>query len=207
MAMNQALVGKRYAPVKYGVTAEATRRYAAACNETSDRFLDEDREGGIVAPPVQRHRFNLFVRSSAASPPRSAPRCDVAEAEAAPVATVAQTLDADQTFRYAQVSGDRTKIHLDGEIAKKAGLPGIIAHGLCTMAFASRAAIDALCEGDPARLARLSVRFARPVFPGQTLTTRIWSAKAVDGRQSFRLETRNPDGVPVLSAGVCEVRP
>ena len=33
-------------------------------------------------------------------------------------------------------------IHLDDEIAKAMGFPGIIIHGLCTMAFTSQAAIQ-----------------------------------------------------------------
>ncbi|MGH8999946.1 MAG: MaoC/PaaZ C-terminal domain-containing protein, partial [Acidimicrobiia bacterium] len=53
-----------------------------------------------------------------------------------PVAEVAQPVDADQTFRYADASGDRLAIHLDEGIARSVGFPGIIVHGLCTMAFA-----------------------------------------------------------------------
>ena len=51
---------------------------------------------------------------------------------AAPVAKVTQHVDSDQTFRYAPASGDPMPIHLDEEVAKDAGLPGIIAHGLCS---------------------------------------------------------------------------
>ena len=68
--------------------------------------------------------------------------------------------DADQTFRYAEASGDPMQIHLDEEFAKSVGLPGIIIHGLCTMAFTSVAAIEHGCPDDPTRLRRLAVRFA-----------------------------------------------
>lgn len=57
----------------------------------------------------------------------------------APDWTAAQTFDADQTFRYAEAAGDPMPIHLDDEFAKAVGLPGIIVHGLCTIAFVSHA--------------------------------------------------------------------
>ena len=52
------------------------------------------------------------------------------------------------------------QIHLDEEFAKSVGLPGIIIHGLCTMAFTSVAVIENLAPRIPTRLRRLAVRFA-----------------------------------------------
>ncbi|SDD08103.1 MaoC/PaaZ C-terminal domain-containing protein [Actinokineospora iranica] len=95
--------------------------------------------------------------------------------EQAPVAEVTAHVDDDQTFRYAPASGDPMPIHLDDELAKMVGLPGIIAHGLCTMAFTSWAVLTELADGRVERLARLAVRFAKPVLPGQDITTRIWA--------------------------------
>jgi len=60
--------------------------------------------------------------------------------QATPAAQVCQHIDADQTFRYSPASGDPMPIHLDEEIARMSGLPGIINHGLSTMAFTSWAA-------------------------------------------------------------------
>ena len=101
-------------------------------------------------------------------------RFDEALREREPDAEVAQTFDADQTFRYAEASGDPMQIHLDDEFAKSVGLPGIIIHGLCTMAFTSVALIGHACPDDPTRLKRLAVRFASIALPEQTITTRIW---------------------------------
>src|SRR5829696_3592610 len=86
-----------------------------------------------------------------------------------PAAEVSQTFDADQTFRYAEASGDPMQIHLDEQFAKAVGLPGIIIHGLCTMAFTSVAAIEHACPDDPERLKRLAVRFSKTVQPKQTI--------------------------------------
>ncbi len=54
------------------------------------------------------------------------------------------------------------------------GLPGRIVHGLCTMAFTGRAVLEAAGSDDPVPIRRLAVRFSAPLFPGDTLTTRIW---------------------------------
>lgn len=117
-----------------------------------------------------------------------------------PVAEAAQTLDNDQTFRYAQASGDPMPIHLDDPLAKSVGLPGIIIHGLCTMAFTSVALIEHACPEDPTRLERLAVRFAKPVQPGQTITTRIWNSGA------YAFETQSDDGATVIKDGLAEIR-
>ena len=119
-----------------------------------------------------------------------------------PDAVANQTFDKDQTFRYAEASGDPMPIHLDDDLAKAMGLPGIIIHGLCTMAFNSVAVIEHTCPEDPTRLARLAVRFAKPVQPEHTITTRIWSA----GDGSYAYETESDEGAVVIKDGFAEVR-
>src|ERR1700747_2009710 len=84
--------------------------------------------------------------------------------ERAPVAKVVQHIDTDQTFRYAPAAGDPMPIHLDEEVAKDAGLPGIIAHGVCTMAFTSWAVLTELAGSDVNRLKRFAVRFSKTVL-------------------------------------------
>jgi acyl dehydratase len=115
---------------------------------------------------------------------------------------VSQTFDSDQTFRYAEASGDPMPIHLDDDLAKAMGLPGIIIHGLCTMAFTSVAAIQHACPNDPSRLSRLAVRFAKTLQPGQTITTNIWDAG--DGRYAY--ETASEESQVAIKAGLAEVR-
>ena len=119
-----------------------------------------------------------------------------------PDATVSQTFDSDQTYRYAEASGDPMPIHLDAELAKAMGLPGIIIHGLCTMAFTSVAAIQHACPDDPTSLSRLAVRFAKTIQPEQTITTRIWNA----GDGAYAYETTSNEGAVVIKDGLAEVR-
>jgi len=143
-----------------------------------------------------------FVRGAKADGPvgEQAPPhpFDATLRERSPDAEVSQTFDNDQTFRYSEAAGDPMPIHLDDELAKAMGLPGIIIHGLCTMAFASVAVIQHACPDDPARLKRLAVRFAQVVQPEQTITTRIWSQGA--GRYAF--ETESDAGATVIKDGL-----
>lgn len=43
-------------------------------------------------------------------------------------------VDSSQLRRYAEASGDMNPIHLSDEAAEEAGLPGVIAHGMLTVA-------------------------------------------------------------------------
>jgi acyl dehydratase len=63
--------------------------------------------------------------------------------------------------RYASASGDLNPIHFSEHYAAKVGLPGVIAHGMLTMASALRVVTDWV--GDPAKVTSYFVRFARPV--------------------------------------------
>lgn len=123
--------------------------------------------------------------------------------------TGTSVVDEDQPLRYARASGDFNPIHLDPDFARKSGFPGVVCHGMCTMAMASKVVLDCVAGSDPCRLKRLRVRFARPVFPGQTLTTNIWSLSG-DGQgtgalQSYGFETVNARGAVVISNGLAEV--
>jgi acyl dehydratase len=127
--------------------------------------------------------------------------------ERAPLAKVGQRIDDDQTFRYAAASGDPMPIHLDDEVARDAGLPGIIAHGLCTMAFASWALLTEVADSDVHRLRRFAVRFAKMVLPGDDLETRIWLKSAGNGVTAYAFETaRGGDcGDFVITDGLAEI--
>src|SRR5205823_11702627 len=73
----------------------------------------------------------------------------------------------EQIRQYAVASGDRNPIHLDETFARSAGLPGVIAHGMLTMAFANQMVTDWL--GDRSRLKGLQGRFAGMVLPGDEI--------------------------------------
>jgi acyl dehydratase len=63
--------------------------------------------------------------------------------------------------RYAGASGDFNPIHWSDRTAAKVGLPGVIAHGMLTMALVGRAVTG--WAGDPAAVVEYGVRFTKPV--------------------------------------------
>jgi acyl dehydratase len=132
------------------------------------------------------------------------------EARGHPVGEHTIHVDDDQTFRYRDASGDQMPIHVDDAVAKSVGLPGIIAHGLCTMAMTSQAVITLAADGDPARLKRLAVRFAKNVFPGDDVTTTMYEvpthdSEGANGRKIYAFEATTGRGELVISNGRAEV--
>lgn len=129
---------------------------------------------------------------------------DPALRDQAPVAKLVQHFDEDQTFRYAPAAGDPMPIHLDEDVAKSAGLPGIIGHGLCTMAFTSWAVLTEVGGSDVNRLKRFAVRFSRMVIPGDDLETRIWKVGSDNGVTTYAFETARGDDF-VITDGLAEI--
>ncbi len=63
--------------------------------------------------------------------------------------------------RYAGASGDFNPIHWSDRVAASVGLPGVIAHGMFTLALAGRALTTWV--DDPARVLTVGARFTKPV--------------------------------------------
>ena len=115
------------------------------------------------------------------------------------VFTESQVVAADQPIRYGHASGDTNPIHMDDNTAKAAGHPGIILHGLCTMAFAGRALVNQYLDGDSTRVKRFKARFSMVVLPGMEITTKGWVESETDTEMVIGLEATNQDGKPVLA--------
>ena len=120
--------------------------------------------------------------------------------EAEPTHVIKEVVPEKQSIRYAKGSGDTFPIHTDPEFAKNVGLPDVILHGMCTLAYSTRAIIDTAAEGDASKLGSLSVRFSKMVFHGDELETRIW----VDG-SDVRFKTVNQKGQTVLDDGKARI--
>jgi len=63
---------------------------------------------------------------------------------------------------YAGVAGDANPIHWDEDIAKLAGLPDVIAHGMLTMGLG--AGFASAWTGDPGAVTRYAVRLSAPAI-------------------------------------------
>lgn len=150
-------------------------------------------------------RGGSFPRREGSSPPPHPLPAAVASDE--PVAQIAQRFDHDQTFRYAGPAGDPMRIHLDDEVARSVGLPGIIIHGLCTIAFTSHALLSAFSPEDPTALRRLAVRLSAPARPGQAIVTRVWPGGDTPHRRRLAFVTTLADdpGTLLITDGLAEL--
>ena len=119
------------------------------------------------------------------------------------------TLQRVDLIKYAGASGDFNIIHWNERFATEVGLPGVIAHGMLTMAEAVRVVTD--WTGDPGSVVEYGVRFTRPVpvpdtDAGATLeVSGKVTAKNDDGTVSVTLSA-SCDGQTVLAKAVARVR-
>lgn len=103
-------------------------------------------------------------------------------------------------IRYAGAAMDFNPIHWSERQATEAGLPGVIAHGMLTMALAARLVTD--WAGDSGRIVDVYSRFTRPVVVPDDdegaeveLTGKVSAVE--DGRATVAV-TAKFEGRPVL---------
>jgi acyl dehydratase len=100
-----------------------------------------------------------------------------------------------------RLSGDPNPLHADPAVARAAGFPRPILHGLATFGIACHGILKCLCDHDPGRLRSLSGRYSAPVFPGETIRTELWRDGPI---VSFRARVVERD-VIALNNGRCEL--
>ena len=94
---------------------------------------------------------------------------------------------------YAGVAGDANPIHWDEDIAKLAGLPDVIAHGMLTMGLG--AGFVSSWTGDPGAVTRYTVRLSQPAI--------VSAAEGADIEFSGRVKSLDPatrSGVVIVGA-------
>jgi acyl dehydratase len=117
----------------------------------------------------------------------------------APDAEVALKTRPDQALIY-RLSGDRNPLHADPNFAKAAGFDRPILHGLCTYGVTCRAVLQTYCGHDPSLIREHDVRFSAPVFPGETIVSKLWKDGPIVSFEAFVAER---PGVTVIKNGKC----
>ena len=93
---------------------------------------------------------------------------DVSVGEEIP--SLSKVVQREEVQAYADASGDQNPLHQDDAFARSVGFPGIIAHGMFTLAHLTKALTDWL--GDPSALLQLKVQFRALVFMDETLVAK-----------------------------------
>jgi acyl dehydratase len=109
-----------------------------------------------------------------------------------------------QLARYAGASGDYNPIHIDEPYAQAAGMRGVIAHGMLSMAFLGEAVAR---WSSPTSVQSIEARFKSIVRPGDSLTVRgtVLEKNESDRTVRLRVWCENQDGTTVTD-GAATVR-
>jgi acyl dehydratase len=109
----------------------------------------------------------------------------------------------DQLRKYAEASGDPNPIHLSDEAAKAAGLPGVIAHGMLTVATMGLLFSPHLEHG---YVKSFRSRFSGMVFLGDRLRVggRVAAAERTAGGRLYTFEVYARRDVDTVASGGVE---
>ncbi|RSN41456.1 3-alpha,7-alpha,12-alpha-trihydroxy-5-beta-cholest-24-enoyl-CoA hydratase [Amycolatopsis sp. WAC 04197] len=145
--------------------------------------------------PLWTLRSSIFARGEGGFGGERGPS-DRAEPPSREPDAVIDTPTLPQQALLYRLCGDRNPLHADPAFAAAAGFDRPILHGLCTYGVVAKAVTDACLDGDTARVASFSAKFAGVVFPGEPLRTRVWREPA-----GLLIATTAPDrdDAPVLS--------
>jgi len=164
----------------------------------TERKVTDKATGELIATVTQ----TTFCRADGGfgGPPRQAPEPHPLPSRA-PDAVCDLTTRPETALIY-RLSGDRNPLHAEPAVAREAGFPRPIAHGLGNFGFAGHAVLKTMCGYDPQKLVSFACRFSAPVFPGETLRTEMWRDGAV---VSFRNRVVERDAIAVNN-GRAEIR-
>jgi acyl dehydratase len=160
--------------------------------------LQTDLSNAADGTPIATIGMTQFARADGGfggpSAPPSPPLPERAPDHVAQVATWPS-----QALLY-RLLRDRNPIHVDPAKAARAGFPRPILHGLCLFGIAWRVILRELADFEPERIREQSVRFARPVFPGDVLSFAFWRQG-----EEVQFEASVEDRGPVLRNGRCRL--
>jgi len=165
----------------------------------TEREVSDKASGELIATVTQ----TVFCRGDGGfgGPPREAPPPHPIPQRAPDV--VCDLATRPEAALIYRLSGDRNPLHAEPAVAKAAGFPRPILHGLGTFGVAGHAVVKTMCGYEPTRLVAFAGRFSAPVFPGETIRTEMWRDGAV---VSFRARVIERD-VIAINNGRAEVRP
>lgn len=114
-------------------------------------------------------------------------------------AEFSKTITESDVVLYAGITGDLNPVHIDRAAAERSPFGGRVAHGMLTAGLVS-AVLGMKLPGPGSIYLSQTLRFTRPVRPGDTVTARVEVLELVPAKRRVRLATScaNQDGERVL---------
>jgi 3-hydroxybutyryl-CoA dehydratase len=114
-------------------------------------------------------------------------------------ASISKTITDGDIRAFADVTGDHNPLHLDDDYAAKTRFGGRIAHGMLSASLISAVLANELPGAGSIYLSQ-TLKFVKPVFPGDTVTARVTVTGIRDDKPIITLETVcvNQHNEPVL---------
>lgn len=83
--------------------------------------------------------------------------------------SIEKAIDQEQILRWARLSGDFNRLHVDPEFAQNTRFKGTIAHGHMSIAFLNELMMNCFEQGWASGGKLLDVRFVAPIRPGDRI--------------------------------------
>lgn len=203
--LDRLLHGEQYTEIKRPLKANAKLEHKFKLKNAYDKdpnavvtfaVSSTDETGEEVA----YNEFTAFVKGAGGWGGDRGPSADENVPPARdPDAVIEEKTDMNQTLLY-RLSGDWNPLHADPNFAKAFGYDRPILHGMCTFGHVGRHVIKSFANNDGRLFKSIKVRFAKSVFPGDTLVTRMW--KESDTRIIVETSVKERDEVVIKNAVV-----
>ncbi|KAL4863306.1 hypothetical protein BDV12DRAFT_206646 [Aspergillus spectabilis] len=139
-----------------GITTRESNTNAEVCYNEWTSFLIRMPGDGASRPSPSNTGANAFYPSRI---------CD---------ASVDHQTTSEQGALYRAATGEWNPMHIDPGHGRRAGFPGPILSGTCTIGIGVRHVIDTFAGGDPTQIKSVKLRLSKPVFLGEVVTTQMW---------------------------------
>lgn len=197
-----------HAPIGPRGEVETRTRVAGIYDKGSGALvvLEVRADDAASGAPVFTATTSLFVKGHGGFGGERGPRAPRSDAPArAPDLRITHATLPIQSLLWRHAGNDPNQIHVDPQIAQRAGFRAPILSGLNTLGFACRALVEGAAGGVPARLRSLRARFASPGYNGDALTTEVWcgddTGRDESGHRIALFRVANQDGAALIEQG------
>lgn len=202
---DRLLHGEQYTEIKRPLPPQAKLRHVFKFKEAFDKAPNAVVTFAVhsydeTGEEIIYNEMTSFVKGAGGWGGNRGPSADINVPPARePDAVIEEKTDDNQTLLY-RLSGDWNPLHADPAFAKAFGYEKPILHGMCTFGYCGRHVVKAFSGNDPRYFKSIKVRFAKSVFPGETLVTKMW--KESDTRIIFETSVKERGEVVIKNAAV-----